>query len=90
MGIVIVKIKLMPSSVEADLEKIKKEAQTLVEQSGGENCKFEVEPIAFGLKAIIMFFSWPEEKELESLEESIKEIEDINSVQIIDMRRAIG
>jgi len=90
MGIVIVKIKLMPSSVETDLEKIKREAQTLITQRGGENCKFEEEPIAFGLKAVIMFFSWPEEKELENLEESIKKIEYVNSIQIMDMRRAIG
>ena len=90
MGIAAVRIKIMPASPETDLEKIKSEAKTIVEQSNGKNCKFEEEPIAFGLKAIIVFFAWPEEKELEELEEALKKIENVNSVQLTDIRRAFG
>ena len=90
MGIAAVRIKIMPISQKTDLEKIKSEAKTIVEQSGGKNCKFEEELIAFGLKAIIIFFAWPEEKELEGLEKALEKIEDVNSVQVIDMRRAFG
>jgi len=90
MGIAAVKIKLMPTSPEVDLEKIKEDAKIIVEQKSGKNCKFEEEPIAFGLKAIIVFFAWPEEQELEELEEGLKKIENVNSVQVIDMRRAFG
>ena len=57
---------------------------------GGKNCNFEEEPIAFGLKAIIALFAWPEEKELESLENELKDIEGVNSIQVIDIRRAFG
>lgn len=90
MGIAAVKIKLMPISPEADLEKIKEKAKTIIEQEHGKNCKFEEEPIAFGLKAIIALFAWPEEQELEGLEKELKEIENVNSVELIDIRRAFG
>jgi len=87
MGIAGIKIKIMPTSPDVDLEKIKQEVKELVEKQGGKNRNYEEEPIAFGLKAIIAFFEWPEEKELEKLEEGIKKIENINSTQIIDMRK---
>ena len=50
---------------------------------------FVQEPIAFGLKAVIVTFIFPEEKEMDTLEESLAKIRDVNSVQIIDMRRAL-
>ncbi|MBT96645.1 MAG: elongation factor 1-beta [Candidatus Pacearchaeota archaeon] len=90
MGIAAVKMNLMPSSPEVDLNKIKEESKELVEKFGGKNCKFEEEPIAFGLKAIIILFAWPEKQELDSLEEELKKIENINSVQLIDIRRSFG
>lgn len=86
----IVKIKLMPSSPEVNIEKIKEKIKKLIETEGGKSVKFEEEPIAFGLKAVMVFFLWDEEKELEELENSLGKIKNINSVQVIDMRRAIG
>jgi elongation factor 1-beta len=90
MGTAVVKIKVMPISPDVDLEKIKEEVKSKVGGMGGKGCNIEEEPIAFGLKAIIAFFAWPEEAELENLEESLQKIEDVNSVQVIDIRRAIG
>ena len=90
MGIAGVKIRIMPTSPEVDLEKMKKTAKIIVERMGGKNCKFEEEPIAFGLRAIITFFAWPEELELESLEGFLSRMEGVSSVQTIDMRRAFG
>jgi len=90
MGIAGIKIRIMPTSPEVDLEKLKKTAKLIIERMGGKNCKFEEEPIAFGLKAVIAFFAWPEELELESLEGFLNKIEQVSSVQTIDMRRAFG
>jgi len=90
MGIAAVKIRIMPTSPEVDLERLKKTAKIIVERMGGKNCKFEEEPIAFGLKAIIAFFAWPEELELDSLEGFLNKIEEVSSLQVIDMRRALG
>ena len=87
MGIAGVKIKIMPTSPEVDLEKIKEGAKILIEKKDGKNCSFEEEPIAFGLKAIIVLFAWPEEQELEELEEDLKKVENVNAVQVIDIRR---
>ena len=88
MGIVAVKIKLMPVSPETNLKKIEEQAKKTLEEMGGKNPSFTEEPIAFGLKAIILFFAWPEEKELEKLEQKLTMIKDVNSVQVVDMRRA--
>jgi len=90
MGITAVKIKLMPTSPETDLENMEKEAKTTIEGLGGKNPNFEKQPIAFGLNALIVLFAWPEEKELEELEEKLKKIDNVNSAQVIDIRRAIG
>jgi elongation factor 1-beta len=89
MGIAAVKIRIMPSSPDTDLEEIKNEARKLIEDKG-KNCQFEEEPVAFGLIALIAFFAWPEEEELEALEEKLRTIEEVNSIQVIDMRRAFG
>ena len=90
MGIVAVKIKIMPVSPETNLEEIKEKSKNLINREKGKNCQITEEPVAFGLKTIIAFFAWPEEKPLEPLEESLKKIENVSSVQVIDMRRAIG
>jgi len=90
MGYVNVKIKLMPSSPETNLKGIKEKAKSIIEENNGSNVHFEEEPIAFGLKAIIVFFIWPEEKELEKLENFLEKIENVVSEQVIDMRKVIG
>ncbi len=90
MGIVAVKIKIMPTSPTVNTKKIGEKAKELVESIGGKNCSITEEPIAFGLNALIVFFAWPEEKELEVLEEKLGKLKDVNSVQVVDMRRAFG
>lgn len=80
----------MPTSPEVNLEKIKEEAKIQIEKGNGQKCRFEEEPIAFGLKAIIASFEIDESQELEPIEENLKNMENVNSVTIIDMRRAFG
>lgn len=86
-GIAGIKIKLMPTSPEANLKEIEEKAKEIVDDEGGFNRQYEIEPIAFGLKAIIAFFEWPEEKEIEYLEEKFRNIPNVQSVQTIDMRK---
>jgi translation elongation factor aEF-1 beta len=86
-GIAGIKIKIMPVSPDTNLELIKSATKHLVESSGGRNREYLEEPIAFGIKAIIAFFEWPEEKALEELEEKLKRIKNVNSIQVIDMRK---
>ncbi len=89
MGKISVKIKLMPLSPNTDLKKIKDEAKKTIENNSGTGCFFEEEPIAFGLKAVVVFFTHPEEKELDTLEQKLGKIKDVNSAQVIDIRRAM-
>ena len=90
MGIMAVKVKIMPKSLETDLVKIEEEVRVVMKTRGVKNPKFEVQPIAFGLKALIVLFGWPEEKEFEGFENSLMKIKGISSIKVIDMRRAIG
>ncbi len=90
MGIMAVKVKIMPKSLETDLVKIEEEVRVVMKTRGVKNPQFEVQPIAFGLKALIVLFGWPEEKEFEEFENSLMTIKDVSSTEVIDMRRAIG
>ena len=89
MGSVNIKLKIMPASPETNLEEIKEKIKEKLESEGGKGCFFEEEPIAFGLKAIVATFIYPEEKEFEPVENELGKIENVNSVQVIDMRRAL-
>lgn len=82
-----IKIKIMPDSPNADLKKIENEAKKIVESFGGFNKEYSIEPIAFGLKALIVFFQFPEDDEVEKVENALKKIKNAQSVQITDMRK---
>ena len=80
----------MPTSPDVNLEEIKENAKKIVEDNKGRNCRFEEEPIAFGLKAVMVFFDIDESTEMEPIEQGLEKIENVNSVQVVDMRRAFG
>jgi len=90
MGISLLKIKIMPTSPETNLEAIKKSAKKVIERGKGKNIEFEEEPIAFGLNAIIVSFEISEEQEMDSIENALGKIKNVSSVQVVDMRRAFG
>ncbi len=91
MADVIITFKIMPESPETDLSKIEKEAGKMIEEFGGEVGKVEQEPIAFGLKALKLIFVMDESLgSTEDLENKISEIDQVQSVDVTDVRRAIG
>jgi len=90
MGIALIKIKIMPESPKTDLELIKDSAYDLISENDGKNIMFNEEDIAFGLRAVIASFDLDESLPLDPIEDSLKEIERVSSVQVIDMRRAFG
>ncbi len=89
MGIVAVKIKIMPESPDVDLTQLREKLEEKINSLGGKINSAEEEPIAFGLNAIIITLAWPEEKSTDIFESELQ-IEDVSSVQIIDYRRAFG
>ena len=91
MGITLIKIKIMPSSPEVNLKKIEEKAKVIIEKNKGTRINFVEEPIAFGLKAIIAGFEQDENSgELEPIEKDLRKIKEVNSVEVIDIRRAFG
>lgn len=90
MGTALITIKIMPISIEANLKEIQEFAENIVSKGQGKNTRFEEVPIAFGLKALHVFFDLDESIELETIENQLREIENVNSAQVIDMRRAFG
>jgi elongation factor 1-beta len=91
MAVVAIKIKVMPLSPETDLEKMKKDITESLLKAGAIRIEsITEEPIAFGLKALIVFFAWPEQKDTELAEETIRKVENVSSLDTIDYRRAFG
>ena len=91
MGITLIKLKIMPASPEVNLEEIKESAKKIIEENKCRRISFEEQPIAFGLKALITGFEQDEnEGELEPIEEELKKLDSVSSVEVIDMRRAFG
>lgn len=89
MAQAIVQIKIMPESPDSDLDTIEKEAEKLI-LKGTKQIKKEREPIAFGLVAIKIIFTWDEASSTDDLLDKIRNIEQVSSAEIIDFRRAIG
>lgn len=91
MAQVIITFRIMPQSPDSDLKKIEVKATEAIKRFGGDVGRVEVKPFAFGLKAIEMIFVADEAKGgTDDLEKEISGFEDIESVEVTDVRRAIG
>jgi translation elongation factor aEF-1 beta len=92
MAQVIVTLKIMPTAPEVDLNKIKEEAKNkITDFAGAGDMKIEEKPIAFGLKSLNIIFVMDESKgSTDALEDLISEIKGVQSVEVTDVRRAIG
>ncbi|MAG15678.1 elongation factor 1-beta [Candidatus Woesearchaeota archaeon] len=91
MATVVVTLKIMPESVDTNLEELSASATEKISAFGGNVGKTDTEPIAFGLKSLLLMFSMPEEKgSTEDLEKQISELPGVRGVQVIDVRRTVG
>lgn len=92
MANVIISLKIMPKSPETDLAKVEEKAKEKIVAFAGEgDLKAEQEPVAFGLNALKIIFVMDESKgSTEELEKGIEALEGVNSVEVTDVRRAIG
>jgi elongation factor 1-beta len=81
-------IKVFPSDTTINLEDLKEQIKKNLPQETSLY-KFEEEPIAFGLVAVISHIVLPEEKneKMEELETAIKSIKDVSDIQVTMMRR---
>lgn len=91
MARVYVTLKIMPEGADADLDEISTKAQEEIVGYGGNVMESKQEPVAFGVKSVNITFSVDEEKgTTDPLEERISKIKGVMSVNVTDVRRAIG
>ena len=87
---VIIIVKLMPDSPQADLKLIENEAKALLEKEGARNISIEEKPLAFGLKSVHIKMDMAEEKGTDKVESILSKVSHVSSVTIEDYRRAFG
>lgn len=91
MANVVIILKVMPKSVEIDLDKLAKECKPKIEEFGGFVHKVEKKPIAFGLSSLNITFLMDESKGgPDKIEAEILKLKGVESVEVIDVRRAFG
>jgi len=88
MAKVVMSLKIFPSDVDIDLEVIKNKIKQAL-PTYAQVYKFEEEPIAFGLVAIIAHILFPEEMEgaTEKVEDAVKSVKEVSELQTLMVRR---
>ncbi len=92
MARVVVTLRIMPQSTEIDLSELEAKAkQEIVDFCNSEEFKVNIQPIAFGLKALEILFVMDESiGSTEKLEQKISQLDGVESVEVTDVRRAVG
>ena len=87
MGEVAARIKVMPSGMDVDLKKLK-DALTKVVPTGARVHGFSEEPVAFGLKALIVVVKVGDiEGGTEKVEEAFSKVKGVESVSVDELGR---
>jgi translation elongation factor aEF-1 beta len=88
MAKVLVSLKIFPSDINVDREKLKKSITENLPKFASIH-SFEEEPIAFGLVALRTHILIPEEKAggIDEVETILKNLESISDIQTIMVRR---
>ena len=92
MAQVVVTLRIMPQNTEIDLAELESRAKKeIVNFCNSQEFKTQIHPIAYGLKALVIYFVMDENiGSTENLEEKIKKIDGVESVEVTDVRRAVG
>lgn len=92
MALAVATITVMPVSPDTDLEALEVKVKAVIKEFSGEKeTKTEIEPVAFGLKALKVLFVMEESLgSPDPVAEKVSEFEEVNSADITDVRRAIG
>ena len=92
MARVVVSLRIMPQSPDIDLSELEQKAKDeIIKFCNSQEFKVEIQPIAFGLKALIILFVMEESiGTTEKLEQDISQLDGVESVEVTDVRRAVG
>jgi elongation factor 1-beta len=85
MAEVLVSLRIMPKSVEVDLDKLEKKVIEAILPD-----RIQRNPIAFGIVALNVVKIIPDDaKELENLESKLKSIEEVGEVEVTEITRSL-
>lgn len=85
MGSVVMRIRIMPSDVDVNLDEVLERIKG-IQMEGVEVRDTAIQPIAFGLKAIVLMAVMPDAEGIgDRYIEEIGKIDDVESVEIEDM-----
>ncbi|NJL44117.1 MAG: elongation factor 1-beta [Nitrosarchaeum sp.] len=92
MANVIVTFTIMPESPDINLDHLAQKAKEKISAHAGEgDMRVTQEPLAFGLKKLLITFVADEAKgSTEALENQIADLDGVASCECTDVRRAIG
>jgi len=85
---VLASIKIFPSDADIDLNQLKSSIQSSL-PVGASVQKFEEEPVAFGLVALVAHVVLPEDSEgkMEQVEEALKSVNLVSEIQVLRVGR---
>jgi elongation factor 1-beta len=87
MARLVVRIRILPAEAESNLENVVESIKKSVPR-GMEMKNSSMEPIAFGLKAIVGDFLLDDaEGQMDKLEESIKSVEGVGEIEVTNISR---
>ncbi len=87
MGEVAAKIKVMPSGMDVDLKKLQEQLKKVIPQ-GARLHGFSEEPVAFGLKALIVVIKVGDiEGGTEKVEDAFSKVNGVESVSVVELGR---
>ncbi len=92
MANVVVSMRIMPTNPSVDLHKLETEAKKeIVKFCSSQEFKTEIQPVAFGIKAVMIIFVMDEKiGSTEALEGKVAQLRGVESVEVTDVRRAVG
>jgi elongation factor 1-beta len=88
MGFVVITYKIFPTDIVDDFDSMKEKIEGALPESSSVHGYGE-EPVAYGLKALLVQVKFPEDKTglLEDFEKKLESVEGVSQVQTIMVRR---
>ena len=88
MARVLASIKIFPNDANIDLNALKTRIQSSL-PSGSTVQKFDEEPVAFGLVALIAYVVLPEDAagQMDQVEDAIRSIDQVSQIEVLRMSR---
>jgi elongation factor 1-beta len=84
---VIAQIKIFPTETTVDLVELRKKVEKAL-PAGTAVAKFDEEPIAFGLVALVARVAMPDaEGQMDKVEEALKSVDNVGEIQVVNVWR---